>query len=658
MRMSPLRIALNRPSPNIVPASPHRVQPAPRRVARMPRPEVIATHPTPALKIISPAQSPRVSRWLFLLAHLAARTTAPATALGETIRILSIGNSFSENSLRHLPLLAASQGVEIIVGEANMPGASLKRHASHWRAAQLNADSAEGKPYRDRRNPSAPQQSLAERLQADTWDYVTIQQFSQESFRPETYEPWAGEIVAAIRRYAPQARILVHQTWAYRDDHPWFAAKTPDANAPSLHTTPSGEFLTPATMHAGLRAAYDELAARYGFTVVPVGDAFHLARQMPLWQVQFPDPTFDYENPPADARPNEPGSLFVGWLWRKAANAPAATFTLDATHANVAGEYLGACVFFETLTGRDVLSVTWHPAPLTDEQAASLRTAAHAAARPSLSPNSSSAPPPADAPAAPRREVSWNNPPTEPHRLVSHKELASQALQRTVGYTVYLPPSYASESERRYPVLYFLHGAGGNENADGPAFAGIVDRLVRAGRIPPVVCVFPNGGLSGYRNHPETGLNVETMIIEELLPLIDANYRTLAQRESRVIAGFSMGGGGALRLALSHPHLFSAASSWAGAMTNRRTNQLPPELDVAGLSAQEPTVRLLLITGYDDKSTHAGHWTLIERLKEARYPFTLRTLRGVGHNLGRYYELTGEEFATFLLRDIALAPKT
>ncbi|ATC65835.1 hypothetical protein CMV30_18820 [Nibricoccus aquaticus] len=355
--------------------------------------------------MISSAHSPRFSSWLRWLVLLAALTTAAATAFGETVRILSIGNSFSENSLRHLPALAATQGVEIIVGEANMPGASLKRHASHWRAAQLNADDAEGKPYRDRRNPSAPPQSLAERLQADTWDYVTIQQFSQESFRPETYEPWAGEIVAAIRRYAPQARILVHQTWAYRDDHPWFAAKMPEASSPSLHATQSGEFLTPATMHAGLRAAYDELAARYGFTVVPVGDAFHLARQMPLWQVQFPDPSFDYKNPPADARPNEPGSLFVGWLWRKAPNAPAATFTLDATHANVAGEYLGACVFFETLTGRDVLSVTWHPAPLTDEQAASLRTAAHAAARPSLSPNSSSTPAPAGAPAAPRSEL-------------------------------------------------------------------------------------------------------------------------------------------------------------------------------------------------------------------------------------------------------------
>lgn len=253
----------------------------------------------------------------------------------------------------------------------------------------------------------------------------------------------------------------------------------------------------------------------------------------------------------------------------------------------------------------------------------------------------------------PRREVIWNNIPAQPHPLVSHHDFHSDAMQRTVGYTVYLPPSYATDADRRFPVLYFLHGAGGNENADGPGFASIIDRLIRAGRIPPVVCVFPNGGMSGYRDNPETGINVETMITRELVSLIDQNYRTLARRESRVIGGFSMGGGGSLRLALTHPDLFSAAASWAGSVANRRTRELPPELNLDLLRAQEPTVRLLMIVGYEDESALAGHLPFIDLLREARYSFTFRTLRGVPHNLGRYYELAGDDFATFLLREVA-----
>ncbi len=264
--------------------------------------------------------------------------------------------------------------------------------------------------------------------------------------------------------------------------------------------------------------------------------------------------------------------------------------------------------------------------------------------------------PPAPAPAEsprPRREVIWNNIPAQPNPLVSHHDFHSEAMQRTVGYTVYLPPSYATDTTRRFPVLYFLHGAGGNENADGPGFASIIDRLIRAGRIPPTVCVFPNGGMSGYRDNPETGINVETMITQELVSLIDKTYRTLPRRESRVIGGFSMGGGGSLRLALTHPDLFSAAASWAGSVANRRTRELPPELNVDMLRVQEPTVRLLMIVGYEDESALAGHLPFIDLLREARYSFTFRTLRGVPHNLGRYYELTGEDFATFLLDEVA-----
>jgi enterochelin esterase-like enzyme len=251
------------------------------------------------------------------------------------------------------------------------------------------------------------------------------------------------------------------------------------------------------------------------------------------------------------------------------------------------------------------------------------------------------------------REVIWSNIPEKPHKLVTHHELQSKAMARTVGYTVYLPPGYASDTARRFPVIYFLHGSGGNENADGPAFAGIVDRMTKAGVVPPAICVFPNGGQSGYRDHPDTGINVRTMIIDELLPLVDRTYRTLPNRDSRFIAGYSMGGGGAVRLALTHPQLFSAAAAFAGGLGDRQTGQPSPEPTVETLRSQDPMVRLLLITGYDDQSTHQGHWPFVERLREAKYSFTLRTLRGVPHRLGMYYEQTGEDLVKFLMQGLA-----
>src|SRR5262249_55921810 len=151
-----------------------------------------------------------------------------------------------------------------------------------------------------------------------------------------------------------------------------------------------------------------------------------------------------------------------------------------------------------------------------------------------------------------------------------------------VGYNVWLPPGYA-QSDVRYPVMYFLHGAGGNENSDAGGVSGIVSRLLEQKRIPPGICVFPHGGLSGQLRQPMTKVMGETLIIKELVPLIDKTYRTKATREARVISGFSMGGGGAVRLALKHPDLFSAAASWAGALGSRGSQTPPAELTVEHL---------------------------------------------------------------------------
>jgi enterochelin esterase-like enzyme len=249
--------------------------------------------------------------------------------------------------------------------------------------------------------------------------------------------------------------------------------------------------------------------------------------------------------------------------------------------------------------------------------------------------------------------VIWNNVPASARPGLEHHSFTSTAMGREIGYTVALPSSY-HDGPKRFPVVYFLHGMGGNENSDGPGFSQITTFLATHGHLPPIICVFPNGGRSGYRDLPDDKVMVETMLIQELVPLIDRTFRTLPQRDSRAIAGFSMGGGGAVRLALTYPQLFAAAGSWAGAFGRRgRESGLPPELSVERLRESTPRVRLLLIVGYDDESTYASHAPFLQALTEAKYPYTFHPLAGVGHNLGLLYRQTGEEMARFVVRELA-----
>lgn len=244
------------------------------------------------------------------------------------------------------------------------------------------------------------------------------------------------------------------------------------------------------------------------------------------------------------------------------------------------------------------------------------------------------------------REIKWNNPKGANARGVEHASFKSQAMGVEVGYNVFLPEGYA-ESDTRCGVIYFLHGAGGDENSDAGGFSSLLSKSIADKKIPPVICVFPNGGMSGYRDAAGGGAKVETMIVEELIPLVDGKYRTIAKRDSRVVAGFSMGGGGAVRLALKHANLFSAAASWAGAFRDGEA----PELEVEHLKTLAGRMRLLLVVG-DQDFTLKGFQPIRKTLDEAELPYTYKELKDVGHNLGKYFELTGEQFVSFLTPDM------
>ncbi|HWC88452.1 MAG TPA: DUF4886 domain-containing protein, partial [Pirellulales bacterium] len=182
-----------------------------------------------------------------------------------------------------------------------------------------------------------------------------------------TYQPYAGRLQAYIHKYAPQAEILLHQTWAYRRDDPRFAVASP---AP-------GEPATQEAMYVGLTHAYRTIAKELKLRLIPVGGALHRADTDPVWGYR-PNTKFDFKNAKPPALPDQTHSLHVGWRWQKQKDGTLA-LRIDGHHANTAGEYLGACVFYEVLFGTSPVANAFVPQGLDPAYAQFLQKTAHQA---------------------------------------------------------------------------------------------------------------------------------------------------------------------------------------------------------------------------------------------------------------------------------------
>jgi putative tributyrin esterase len=159
----------------------------------------------------------------------------------------------------------------------------------------------------------------------------------------------------------------------------------------------------------------------------------------------------------------------------------------------------------------------------------------------------------------------------------------SRILKRAERYCVYLPSGYdagaAQHPPRRYPVLYFLHGLGDNEqtlfNSGGWT---LLDDLRNQRRMGDFLIAAPEGRRSFYVNSADGTVLYSDFFLQEFMPLIERKYSIRTGRQGRAISGISMGGYGALRFAFAHPELFSAVSAQSGALIT----ESPRELDAAG----------------------------------------------------------------------------
>lgn len=232
--------------------------------------------------------------------------------VSDTIRILTIGNSFADNACKYLKQITESvKGCNIIIGKANIGGCNLEKHADLIRQSELDPVL---KTYNGK--------TLKEWLLTDEWDIVTIQQVSHLSYKAESYQPYADEIRDYVNKFASQAKIYIHETWAYAPD------------CPRLY-----EFgITSDQMYQGLRKNYQVLSERYDSKVLPSGDAFNRSlekrKELDLWSSK------------------------------------------DRFHANNNGCYLAACVWFKELFGKSPKKIRYRPEELSKKTARFLRRVA------------------------------------------------------------------------------------------------------------------------------------------------------------------------------------------------------------------------------------------------------------------------------------------
>ncbi len=268
-------------------------------------------------------------------------------------------------------------------------------------------------------------------------------------------------------------------------------------------------------------------------------------------------------------------------------------------------------------------------------------------------------------------DIKWVNPPAKTPRGVTHHKLMAKAMGVEVGFNVYLPPTYESSSDR-FPVLYWLHGAGSDENAGLP-IAEMLDKTIQSGQMQPVIMVIPNGGKkSEYRDWEPQNVKPESFLIRDLIPHIDATYRTIKERRGRWIEGMSMGANGSLKTALKFPDLFSSVVAYAGSYRplpkdgflypgivpeSRRwieqlANWYTPDHDPFVLADQNrfrlDGMRIRLVIGtkdvaFEDSEALHAHFQKIGVLHE--YEVVL----GVPHNTAMYYERVGVEGFRFHL---------
>ncbi|AGA79244.1 alpha/beta hydrolase [Echinicola vietnamensis] len=168
--------------------------------------------------------------------------------------------------------------------------------------------------------------------------------------------------------------------------------------------------------------------------------------------------------------------------------------------------------------------------------------------------------------------------------------LPSEILGGERKYAIYLPPDYET-SERSYPVLYLLHGAGDDQTGwvQFGEVLHIADQSISSGEATPMIIVMPDAdtGRRGYFNQIDGKWNYEDFFFDEFMPHIEKKYRIKGEKRYRAVAGLSMGGGGSMIYALHHPELFSSSAPLSAYVGPLSLEEMKRRMDTENYTDEE-----------------------------------------------------------------------
>jgi enterochelin esterase-like enzyme len=256
---------------------------------------------------------------------------------------------------------------------------------------------------------------------------------------------------------------------------------------------------------------------------------------------------------------------------------------------------------------------------------------------------------------------------------VSFHTFESKHAGTKVSFHLYTPTAYAKNADKRFPVIYWLHGSGGGLPGIRP-LSGYFHSAMEAGKIPAALVVFVNGLPGGmYCDWKDGSVKMERVIIDDLLPHIDKTFRTQADRKGRVLDGFSMGGYGSARLGFKFPELFSAVSMMGAGPMQPELTQSPrvgakgrdqilqqvyggdqayfrevSPWSIAEKNATKLKTGLLIRQVIGDKDeTFKFNQDFHERLKKLGIPHEYHELPGVAHDAMKSLEALGDRNFAF-----------
>ena len=282
------------------------------------------------------------------------------------LNVLMIGNSFSLCVGSYLPQMVKSvPGESITLTSAYIGGCSLELHWKNIAAAEKNPklrqymitvwNSKTGKKTVDYK----PALVL---LKTQKYDIITIQQSSMNSIDYATYQPYAKNLIATIRKYQPQAEIVVQQTWSYRADSGFLEKKK----------------MTNDDMYQKLENAYQQLASENGFRIIPTGYAIQISRKNAPLKFRKYDmnllKTLSWPDLPPQA-----GDVVGKLYWAKNRKTGLMMISQDPNHLNIRGEYLQAAVWFAFLYEKNTSEIKFVPETIGNDDAEFLKKCAQEA---------------------------------------------------------------------------------------------------------------------------------------------------------------------------------------------------------------------------------------------------------------------------------------